>query len=122
MADPRNPNNFEEDCPYCSTRCWCDLVHNGIGFVQCGPYRCNSCGAVEAGPYDDKPDDLARIDPKTGWFPPNSQPGSSANMVDGKLATAKETEAAYKAQFSNNPLYHVKGIVEDWFKRQREIK
>lgn len=43
-------------------------------------------------------------------------------MVDGKLATAKETETAYKAQFSNNPLYHVKGMVEDWFKKQRESK
>lgn len=122
MPDPTNPDNFTEKCPYCQTECTCDVVDVGVGLIQSGPYHCNSCGATEAGAYDDTPDDKARIDPKTGWFPPGELPGSSANMVNGKLATVKETRAAYHQQFAGNPLYDAPGVVETWFRNQREKK
>lgn len=106
-------------CPYCRAMCECDLVDVGVGFIQAGPYHCGACEAFEAGPYDDSPDDLARIDPKTGWFPPDSRPGLSANMIDGRLATVAETKVAYHARFAGSPDYNEPGAVEEWFAGQR---
>lgn len=40
-------------CPYCGSDCeadWCDV---GVGNVQCGPYHCENCHAVEVGAHDD---------------------------------------------------------------------
>lgn len=113
--------DYTSPCPYCQTICECDLVDVGVGFVQSGPYHCENCGAVEAGAYDDKPEDLARIDPKTGWFPPSDDPvpGSSANMVGGRLATVAEAKSAYHDRFAGSPDYDVPGRVEDWWAQQR---
>lgn len=117
------PNiNYTSPCPYCQAVCECDLVDVGVGLVQAGPYHCEMCGAVEAGPYDDKPEDLARIDCNTGWFPPGEPPGSSANMIDGRLATVEETKAAYRDRFTGSPDYEVPGVVEDWFAEQRTLR
>lgn len=107
-------------CPYCGAPCECDLADVGVGYMQCGPYHCDACDAYEAGPNDDSPDDLARIDARTGWFPPGSIPGSSANMIGGRLATADETRAAYHDRFAGSPDYHEPGAVAAWFDAQRE--
>lgn len=40
-------------CPYCSERMEADFVDVEVGFVQCGPYHCCSCGASEIGPESD---------------------------------------------------------------------
>lgn len=42
------------ECPYCQSEMDADFVDVGVGFVQCGPYHCFSCGASEIGPelYD----------------------------------------------------------------------
>jgi hypothetical protein len=111
---------YTSPCPYCGAPCECDLADVGVGFVQCGPYHCEACEAYEAGPYDDKAEDKARIDQKTGWFPPKSAPGSSANMIGGRLATVEETRVAYHARFAGNPDYHEPGAVDAWFAEQRE--
>lgn len=39
----------KEKCPYCGTECEADWVDVGVGFVQCGPYYCENCGASEIG-------------------------------------------------------------------------
>lgn len=110
----------DEPCPYCGAMTQCETVDVGVGFVQAGPYHCYECGATEAGAYDDKPEDLARIDPQTRWFPPGEMPGSSANVIGGKLASVNEATAAYRAAFAGNPLYDVPGVVEAWWEQQRK--
>lgn len=109
-------------CPYCEATCECDLVDVGVGLVQAGPYHCEACGAIECGAYDDTPDDLARRDPKTGWFPPGSAPGSSANMIDGRLATVGEASDAYHARFAGSSDYGRPGCVEQWWAQQRHTR
>ncbi|MFJ6264223.1 hypothetical protein [Lysinibacillus xylanilyticus] len=37
-------------CPYCEGTTYADSVDVGVGFVQCGPYHCENCGASEIGP------------------------------------------------------------------------
>lgn len=112
--------DYTSPCPYCAATCECDLVDVGVGYVQAGPYHCEACDAYEAGPYDNKPEDRARIDPKTGWFPPESAgPGSSANMIDGRLATVNEATAAYHNRFAGSPDYEKPGCVEEWWSAQR---
>jgi hypothetical protein len=110
-------DEYKTPCPYCGEPCECDLVDVGVGYVQCGPYHCEACGASEAGSSDE---DLARMDPKTKWFAPGEPPSSLANMIDGRLATAAETKAVYRDRFAGSPDYDKPGFVEDWFKQHRE--
>lgn len=37
-------------CPYCKGTTYADSVDVGVGYVQCGPYHCENCGASEIGP------------------------------------------------------------------------
>lgn len=115
-------SDYTTPCPYCRATCECDLVDVGVGFVQCGPYHCEACGAIERGAYDDSPEDQARVDTKTGWFPPSEdpRPGSSANMIAGRLATVGETRTLYQARFAGSPDYDTPGVVEAWWQNQRE--
>lgn len=57
-------------CPYCGAPTTCDTVDIGIGWQQCGPYGCESCGASEipirAMPYDATPEER-----RTGWYRPD---------------------------------------------------
>lgn len=52
-----------------------DFVHNGVGYVQCGPYQCY-CGASEIGPerwdwyYKDREGNILRLPGKKKYFPP----------------------------------------------------
>lgn len=117
MADQLEPDQYQTRCPYCRAICDCDLVDVGVGLVQCGPYHCDNCGASEAG---SSPEDLARMDRKTGWFAPGEPPSSLANMIDGRLATAAETRDAYRARFAGSPDYETPGVVEDWYAQQRK--
>lgn len=107
-----------ENCPYCQTKCYADFVDVGIGYTQCGPFHCEVCGASEIGPYD-KERELSAVERLCGWYGPGEQPGSSANMINGKIVTAKTAQDAYHNHFEDNPLYHKEGYVEAWWGKQR---
>jgi hypothetical protein len=110
-------SDYTTTCPHCGATCECDLADVGVGYVQCGPYHCEACGASEAGSSDE---DLARQDPKTGWFRPGEPPSSLANMIGGRLASADDAKAAYRARFAGSADYEEPGRVEDWWQQQRE--
>lgn len=46
-------SNDTKECPYCHKQMEADWVDVGVGFVQCGPYHCYSCGASVIGPEID---------------------------------------------------------------------
>lgn len=69
----------KERCPYCQALCCADFVDVGVGYIQCGPFHCESCRASQIGPNDD-PRPLSPIEEDTGWYAPDSPPGSSANV------------------------------------------
>lgn len=107
-----------ENCPYCGTICRADFVDIGVGFTQCGPYHCDSCHASEIGPYDEERP-LSEAEQKTGWYGPASQPGSSANVIGGRIVSHVQARAAYQQEFRRNPLWHDKKYVDDWWAAQR---
>lgn len=107
-----------EDCPYCGTICRADFVDVGIGFTQCGPYYCQECGASEIGPYDEERE-LTEQEQKTGWYAPGEKPGSSANVVNGKVVSHVQARAAYRREFVGNPKWHDKKYVDDFWKNLR---
>lgn len=108
-----------EDCPYCGAVCMADFVDVGVGYTQCGPYHC-SCGASEIGPYDKNT--LSPEEKRIGWYGPNSEPGSSANVIDGRVVNHRQMEDAYRQQFIGNPRYYEQGVVADWFEETRKAK
>lgn len=108
-----------EPCPYCDCRCRADFVDIGVGFTQCGPYHCEQCGASEIGP-NDKPRELTAAEQKCGWYAPGKEPGSSANVIHGKVVSHVQMRDAYRAEFVGNPLYDVPGEVENWFEETRK--
>lgn len=86
------------NCPYCGEPCDADFVDIGVGMMQCGPYHCLSCGASEIGPYDeDRP--LSDQESKFKWYAPGAEPGSSANVINGRIVSAEEMRAAYRADY-----------------------
>lgn len=108
-------------CPYCGATCYADWCDVGVGYVQCGPFHCEDCGASQIGPYDD-PRPLTLIEEFCGWYAPNSEPGSSANVIGGKIVTAKEMTDLYRNNFEGNPFYEKEGYVEEWFENVRKPK
>lgn len=106
------------NCPYCDELCEADWVDVGVGFIQCGPYHCEACGASQIGPYDQERL-LTDKEKETGWYGPGQPPGSSANVIDGKVVSSKEMLRVYKATFTGNPRYNIPGYVERWFKFMR---
>lgn len=110
-----------EKCPYCGRVCSADFVDVGVGMTQCGPYHCNQCGASEIGPYDE-PRKLGAEEMATGWYAPGQMPGSSANVIAGKVVSHNVMAAEYRAEFKGNPLWRDKKYVEDWFADMREQK
>lgn len=102
-------------CPYCARVCFADFVDVGVGDcgVQCGPYHCDNCGASEIGVYDN-PRSLTEQEIEVGWYGPDTEPGSSANVIGGKIVTAEEMLTVYNEQWTANPLYEVDGAVERW--------
>lgn len=107
-----------ENCPYCQVVCEADFVDIGVGFTQCGPYHCEQCGASEIGPHD-KERPLSEDENRTGWYAPGAEPGSSANVIGGKVVTHRQMTETYKQAFTGNPLYEVPGCVENWFDEVR---
>lgn len=108
-----------ENCPYCNTVCRADFVDVGVGMTQCGPYHCENCQASEIGPYDQERV-LSAAEQRTGWYAPESEPGSSANVIGGRIVSHVQMRETYRQEFVGNPLYHEPGYVEDWFERVRK--
>lgn len=110
-----------EKCPYCGAFCDADFVDIGVGMQQCGPYHCDNCLASEIGPYDE-PRELTKAERDCGWYAPGAEPGSSANVIDGRVVSHQVMQATYRAEFIGNPLHDWPGYVEDWFKETRRPK
>lgn len=108
-------------CPYCGATCRADFADIGVGYQQCGPYQCEKCRASEIGPYD-KARDLVEAEKATGWYLPESEPGSSANVIGGKIVSHDEARAAYTDEFWCNPKWHDAGYVQEWWAAQRNGK
>ena len=110
-----------QNCPYCGTVCRADFVDIGVGHQQCGPYHCDGCLASEIGPNDNERP-LTRDEIRTGWYAPGSEPGSSVNVLGGRIVSHVQARSAYRQTFEGNPLYDVPGVVEDWWAGQRVAK
>lgn len=108
-----------EACPYCGLLCDCDAVDVGVGFQQVGPYHCVECGASQIGPHD-KPRPRTPKEHITNWYEPGSEPGSSANVIGGKIVSSGQMLDAYKAQFTANPDWHDKDKVSQWYEDIRK--
>jgi hypothetical protein len=107
-----------EVCPYCGTICRADFVDIGVGMQQCGPYHCDECGASESGPYDaDRP--LSDSEKAAGWYAPGKEPGSSANVIHGRVVGYVQARDTYRAEFIGNPLWHDEKYVADWWEKTR---
>ena len=107
-----------ENCPYCQAVCRADFVDIGVGMQQCGPYHCDRCGASQIGPYDAvRP--LSEQEKDTGWYRPDSEPGSSANVIGGRVVSHVQARNTYQQEFKGNPLWHDKKHVDEWWKSQR---
>lgn len=107
-----------QPCPYCGAECRADFVDVGVGFTQCGPYHCDECRASEIGPYD-KERPLTEAEQKTGWYEPASEPGSSANVIGGRVVSHVQARNAYQREYAGNPAYHLPGHVDAWWAKQR---
>lgn len=107
-----------EECPYCKTICRADFVDIGVGMQQCGPFHCDSCGASEIGAFDAERE-LTDAEKKFGWYSPGAEPGSSANVIGGRIVSHIQMRGAYQREFSGNMLWHDKKYVEDWFAENR---
>lgn len=107
-----------ENCPYCNHPTEADFVDIGVGMTQCGPYHCTRCYASEIGPFD-KPRELTEREKQTCWYAPESEPGSSANVINGVVVSANVMDQVYRAEYTNNPNHGVPGHVEQWRDRIR---
>lgn len=85
-----------EKCPYCGTECHADFVDIGVGMQQCEPFHC-SCGATEIGTFDTN--EATADEMKKSWYAPDSPPGSSANVIAGKVVSYREARAVYEALY-----------------------
>lgn len=108
-----------ENCPYCGTVCRADFVDVGIGYTQCGPYHCENCGASEIGAFDEPRPKSAR-EKDTGWYEADSEPGSSANVIGGRIVSHVQAQKTYQQAFEGNPLWEDKAHVDDWWAQQRK--
>ena len=91
-------DTYTEICPYCDTECEADWVDVGVGLVQAGPFHCENCYASQIGPYDDERK-LSKEEIKFGWYKPHSMPGSSANVLNGRIVGHEEARLEYVALY-----------------------
>ena len=99
----------KERCPYCSALCCADFVDVGVGYIQCGPFHCEACGASEIGPHDD-PRPRSAQEKATGWYEPGTPPGSSANVDDdGRVIRYFEADTLYREKCGVAPRYDKHG-------------
>lgn len=110
-----------ENCPYCGTICRADFVDIGVGMQQCGPFHCENCGASEIGAYDQERV-LSVEESAKGWYAPESEPGSSANVINGRIVSHVQARETYRQAFEGNPLWHDKAFVDKWWDDQRYRK
>lgn len=91
-------------CPYCQSEMDADFVDVGVGWVQCGPYHCVSCGASEIGPemhdwfYKDRNGDVIRLKGKrhyNDFYKKKIQWDSNPVLKPGHPFTKKELETGY---------------------------
>lgn len=102
-----------QSCPYCNHPCEADWVDVGVGFVQCGPYHCDACGSSEIGGFDEERV-LTDKEKKYHWYEPGSNPGSSVNVIGGKIVSCNAMRQVYREEFINNPLHSFPGYVDEW--------
>ena len=57
----------DEPCPYCGEMCSAEFVDVGVGMVQCSPYYCHGCRAIEMGPGTTPDRPLTEDEKRTGW-------------------------------------------------------
>ena len=97
-------SDFKGTCPYCNNVTYADSVDVGVGFVQCGPYYCESCGASEIGPelydwcYQDRSGNTIYLLGKRKyreWFKNKVQFGEKYILKPGHPFTKKELETGY---------------------------
>ena len=99
----------KERCPYCKALCCADFVDVGVGYVQCGPYHCEACHASQIGPHDE-PRALTQRETDTGWYAPETPPGSTANVdEDGRVIRYFEADTLYRASCGVTPRYDAHG-------------
>lgn len=94
--------NWKSKCPYCESETTCDTVDVGVGYVQCGPFCCDYCGASEIGPEWDEAkvqDSLDEDEKRTGYYKNRISP--LANQKDGKVISHQEADAIYRAEYFN---------------------
>lgn len=108
-----------EKCPYCGTECRADFCDVGVGMVQVGPFHCDECHASEIGPYDERRE-LTERERKAGWYAPGAEPGSSANVIGGRIVGHVEMKDAYQAEFCGNPLWRDEAHVAEWWRAIRQ--
>lgn len=112
----------KEPCPYCGTACRADWVDIGVGFSQCGPFHCETCGASEIGPGG-KDRVLSERERETGWYAPGEEPDSEANVIAGKVVDYREMRAVYADAFAGaEDLRRTPGYVEGWRDRLRRLE
>lgn len=87
-----------ERCPYCGEVCEADWVDVGVGLVQCGPYHCEKCGAIEIGAFDNYTKHT-EAEKKTGWYAPEKPYTGVGNMVGGKLVSHQKALRVYKENY-----------------------
>jgi hypothetical protein len=110
-----------QKCPYCGYECRADYVDIGVGMQQCGPFACDNCHASQIGPYDE-PRQLSAEEIKIGWYAPLSQPGSTANVINGRVVSHVIARATYQKEFKGNPLWHDQEYVKRWWDKHRKTK
>jgi hypothetical protein len=109
-----------EKCPYCKDDCYADFVDIGVGgYQQCGPFHCTNCGASQIGPYDEERE-LTSYEKMTGWYEPGEEPGSSANVIDGKVVSYAEMKEVYRSNFEGNPAWFDSEYVKEWWNEIRK--
>lgn len=108
-----------EACPYCGAICRADFVDIDVGFQQCGPYHCDNCFAVQIGAYDE-PRELTADEERTRWYAPGAEPGSSANVIAGRVVSHVQMRDTYRREFVGNPLHDWPGYVDQWFAKVRK--
>lgn len=48
----RATGKFVACCPFCFGKCSAEYVDVGVGYMQCEPFHCGDCGAIEIGSAD----------------------------------------------------------------------
>lgn len=62
---------------------------------------------------------LTQRESDTGWYEPDTPPGSSANVIGGKVVSHRVMNATYRQEFMGNPKYEDKDYVDEWWDKIR---